>query len=126
MSSFFRQILIALVIPTLIIAGVSGMVFATDINQEIVSNNIGREAPAMENKQEQIKELLHHIMDKLEDLEQKIEKQNEDVRAFLAGRDTNYDPSSLLIAQQKATRTSVELLREEVDELHQIIRVILK
>ena len=38
----------------------------------------------------------------------------------------NYDPSSLLIAQQKATRTSVELLREEVDELHQIIRMILK
>ena len=60
------------------------------------------------------------------DLEQKIEKQNEDVTVFLAGRETNYDPSSLLIAQQKATRTSVELLREEVDELHQIIRLILK
>lgn len=80
----------------------------------------------MENKQEHIKELLGHILNKLEDLEQKIEKQNEDVTVFLAGRDTNYDPSSLLIAQQKATRTSVELLREEVDELHQIIRVILK
>ena len=70
--------------------------------------------------------LISHILNKLEKLEQKIEKQNEDVRIFLAGRDTNYDPSSLLIAQQKATRTSVELLREEVDELHQIIRVILK
>lgn len=80
----------------------------------------------MKNKQEQIKELLGHILNKLEKLEQKIEKQNEDVRIFLAGRDVNYDPSSLLIAQQKATRTSVELLREEVDELHQIIRVILK
>ncbi|MBU6184494.1 MAG: hypothetical protein KGO98_04435 [Rickettsiales bacterium] len=80
----------------------------------------------MENKQEEIKELISHILNKLEKLEQKIEKQNEDVRIFLTGRDTNYDPSSLLIAQQKATRTSVELLREEVDELHQIIRVILK
>lgn len=80
----------------------------------------------MENKQEEIKELISYILNKLEKLEQKIEKQNEDVRIFLAGRDTNYDPSSLLIAQQKATRTSVELLREEVDELHQIIRVILK
>ena len=80
----------------------------------------------MENKQEEIKELISHILNKLEKLEQKIEKQNEDVTVFLAGRDTNYDPSSLLIAQQKATRTSVELLREEVDELHQIIRVILK
>ena len=80
----------------------------------------------MENRGEEIRELLSHILNKLEDLEQKIEKQNEDVTVFLAGRETNYDPSSLLIAQQKATRTSVELLREEVDELHQIIRMILK
>ena len=80
----------------------------------------------MENKQEGIKELLSHILNKLETLEQKIEKQNEDVRIFLAGKDSSYEPSSLLIAQQKATRTSVELLREEVDELHQIIKVILK
>ena len=80
----------------------------------------------MENKQEEIKELLGHILNKLEKLEQKIEKQNEDLRIFLAGKDSSYEPSNLLIAQQKATRTSLELLREEVDELHQIIRVILK
>ena len=80
----------------------------------------------MENKQEEIKELISHILNKLEKLEQKIEKQNEDVTVFLAGRETNYDPSSLLIAQQKATRTSVDLLREEIEELHQIIRLILK
>ena len=71
----------------------------------------------MENKQEEIKELISDILNKLEKLEHKIEKQNEDVRIFLVGRDTNYDPSSLLIAQQKATRTSVELLREEIEEL---------
>jgi hypothetical protein len=80
----------------------------------------------MENRGEEIRELLSHILNKLEDLEQKIEKQNEDVTVFLAGRETNYDPSSLLIAQQKATRTSVDLLREEIEELHQIIRLILK
>ena len=80
----------------------------------------------MENKQEEIKELLGHILNKLEKIEQKIEKQNEDLRIFLAGKDSSYEPSNLLIAQQKATRTSLELLREEVDELHQIIRVILK
>lgn len=80
----------------------------------------------MENKQEEIKELIGHILNKLEKIEQKIEKQNEDLRIFLAGKDSSYEPSSLLIAQQKATRTSLELLREEVDELHQIIRVILK
>ena len=80
----------------------------------------------MENKGEEIKELLGHILNQLDRLEQKIEKQNEDVRIFLASRDSSYEPSSLLIAQQKATRTSVELLREEIEELHQIIKVILK
>ena len=80
----------------------------------------------MENKGEEIKELLGHILNQLDRLEQKIEKQNEDVRIFLAGKDSSYEPSSLLFAQQKATRTSVELLREEIEELHQIIKVILK
>ncbi|MCP5363382.1 MAG: hypothetical protein H6911_05455 [Rickettsiaceae bacterium] len=80
----------------------------------------------MENKGEEIKDLLTHILNQLDRLEQKIEKQNEDVRIFLAGKDSSYEPSSLLIAQQKATRTSVELLREEIEELHQIIKVILK
>jgi hypothetical protein len=80
----------------------------------------------MEKRGEEIKELLTHIMNKLERLEQKIERQEEDIRIFLASRDRSYEPSDLLIAQQKATRTSVELLREEIEELHQVIKVILK
>jgi len=80
----------------------------------------------MENRGEEIKELLNHILNKLERLEQKIERQEEDMRIFLTSRDSSYEPSDLFLDQQKATRTSVELLREEVDELHQIIRVILK
>ena len=80
----------------------------------------------MQNKREEIKDLLGHILNKLERLEQKIERQEEDIRNFLASRDRSYEPSSLLIAQQKATRTSVELLREEIEELHQVIKVILK
>ena len=71
----------------------------------------------MENKGEEIKELLGHILNQLDRLEQKIERQEEDIRNFLASRDRSYEPSSLLIAQQKATRTSVELLREEIEEL---------
>lgn len=80
----------------------------------------------MQNKQEEIKDLLSHILNKLERLEQKIERQEEDIRNFLASRDRSYEPSSLLIAQQRATKTSVELLREEIEELHQVIKVILK
>ncbi|HJK89068.1 MAG: hypothetical protein LF888_06660 (plasmid) [Candidatus Megaira endosymbiont of Mesostigma viride] len=80
----------------------------------------------MENRGEEIKELLNHILNKLDRLEQKIERQEEDIRIFLTSRDSSYEPSSLFLAQQKATRTSVELLREEIEELHQVIRVILK
>jgi hypothetical protein len=80
----------------------------------------------MENKGEEIKELLSHILNKLDRLEQKIERQEEDIRIFLTSRDSSYEPSSLFLAQQKATRTSVELLREEIEELDQVIRVILK
>ena len=80
----------------------------------------------MENRGEEIKELLNHIVNKLDRLEQKIERQEEDIRIFLTSRDSSYEPSSLFLAQQKATRTSVELLREEIEELHQVIRVILK
>lgn len=80
----------------------------------------------MENKGEEIRELLSHILNKLDRLEQKIERQEEDIRIFLTSRDSSYEPSSLFLDQQKATRTSVELLREEIEELHQVIRVILK
>lgn len=71
----------------------------------------------MENRGEEIKELLNHILNKLDRLEQKIERQEEDIRIFLTSRDSSYEPSSLFFAQQKATRTSVELLREEIEEL---------
>lgn len=80
----------------------------------------------MENRGEEIKGLLSHILNKLEALEQKIERQEEDIRIFLTSKDSSYEPSILLIAQQKATRTSVELLREEIEELNQVISVILK
>jgi len=37
MNSFFRQVLVALVIPTLIIVGVNGMVFAAGVNPQIAN-----------------------------------------------------------------------------------------
>ena len=37
MNSFCRQVLVALVIPTLIIVGVNGMVFASPINPQIAN-----------------------------------------------------------------------------------------
>ena len=79
----------------------------------------------MRSKDEEIKRLLGHIFNELQKLENKIEKQEEDIRIFLTATDSNYEPSHLLIAQQKATRTSLELLREEIEEIHQVIKIIL-
>lgn len=79
----------------------------------------------MISKDEEIKRLLGHIFNELQKLENKIEKQEEDIRIFLTARDSNYEPSHLLIGQQKATRTSVELLRDEIEEVHQVIKIIL-
>ena len=79
----------------------------------------------MISKDEEIKRLLGHIFNELQKLGKKIEKQEDDIRIFLTTRDSNYEPNHLLIAQQKATRTSVELLREEIEEIHQVIKIIL-
>ena len=79
----------------------------------------------MMSKDEEINRLLGHIFNELQKLEKKIEKQEDDIRIFLTTRDSNYEPNHLLIAQQKATRTSVELLREEIEEIHQVIKIIL-
>lgn len=53
----------------------------------------------MENRGEEIKGLLNHILNKLDRLEQKIERQEEDIRIFLTSRDSSYEPSSLFLAQ---------------------------
>ena len=58
----------------------------------------------MENKGEEIKELLSHILNKLDRLEQKIERQEEDIRIFLTSRDSSYEPSSLVPCPAKGNK----------------------
>jgi hypothetical protein len=77
----------------------------------------------MNNKMEEIKGLLTQILAKLEIIESKIEKQ-EGVRADLEKGGPNLNPDELFLLAQKSTRTWVELLRDEIEELHQIVRIL--
>lgn len=72
----------------------------------------------------EIKELLTQILNKLETTELKIERQGEDIKTYIEKCGELPHRSELLIAQQKVTRTSIELLREEIEELHQVMKII--
>jgi hypothetical protein len=78
----------------------------------------------MNKKIEEIRELLAHILKKLEAIELKIERQEEDVKTYLKDEALSLDSKELLLAHQKSTRTSVELLRDEIEELHQLMKII--
>jgi hypothetical protein len=72
----------------------------------------------------QIKELLNQILNKLETTELKIERQAEEINKYIQKHGVGLDAGDLLIAQGKATKTSIELLREEIEKLHQVVKVI--
>jgi len=72
------------------------------------------------NATSEIREFLTLIFNKLEAIETKLERQEEDIKAYIELGLVNLDSNELLIAVQKSTRTSFELLRDEIDELHQI------
>jgi hypothetical protein len=72
----------------------------------------------------QIKELLNQILNKLETTELKIEKQAEEINKYIQQHGADSESGNLLIAQGKSTKTSIELLREEIEELHQVVKFI--
>lgn len=72
----------------------------------------------------QIRELLSLILNKLEATELKIERQANDIKTYIKHRGLDSETSKLLMAQQKATKTSIEILRDEIDELHQVVKLI--
>jgi septal ring factor EnvC (AmiA/AmiB activator) len=72
----------------------------------------------------EIRELLSQILKELEATKQKIEQQSDDIKAYIEKCDVNFDKNQLLIAEQRSTRTSIELLRDEIEELHQVIKII--
>jgi 23S rRNA maturation-related 3'-5' exoribonuclease YhaM len=78
----------------------------------------------MNDKIIEIRKLLSQILNELEATKQKIEQQSGDIKAYIEKCDVNLDKSQLLIAEQRSTRTSIELLRDEIEELHQVVKII--
>jgi len=72
----------------------------------------------------QIKEVLNQILNKLETTELRIEKQTEEINKYIQKHGVDSESGNLLIAQGKSTKTSIELLREEIEELHEVVKLI--
>jgi hypothetical protein len=61
-----------------------------------------------------------------ESLNLKLNLQSDDIKKYLELNLVNLDSNELLIAGLKSTRTSFELLRDEIDELQQVTVALLK
>jgi len=70
---------------------------------------------------EEIRESLTLILNKLDTIESEIEKQEEDIKVYMEQSPASLDSNELLVAGLKSTKTSFELLRDEIDELHQLM-----
>jgi hypothetical protein len=75
---------------------------------------------------EEIRESLTLIFNKLETIESKLVRQEEDIKAYMEQSPPSLDSNELLVAGLKSTRTSFELLRDEIDELHQLMVALFK
>lgn len=71
----------------------------------------------MSNKEDKIEELL--IM--LKDIEVKITNQEKDVKTYIDKASSTVEITEILIAHMRSLKTSIELLRDEIDELEQIM-----
>ena len=77
----------------------------------------------MEQKVDEIKDSLVFILSKLESIEKQARKQEEEIENY-AKKNRAVDVNELVAAHLKSTKTSIELLREEIDELHQLITLL--
>jgi hypothetical protein len=75
---------------------------------------------------EEIRDTLTFILNKLETIDSKLECQEKDIKTYVEQNPASLDSNELIIAGLKSTRTSFELLRDEIDELHQVTVALLK
>ena len=86
---------------------------------------ISKLSERLENKKiTEVTELLFLILSKLEETETNIERQSHEIKQYIAKQELDVDTRTLLVAQQKSTKTSIELLREEIEELHEVVKLI--
>jgi hypothetical protein len=69
---------------------------------------------------EEIRDALTFILNTLETIDSKLDGQEKDIKKYIELSSVNLDSNELLISGLKSTRTSFELLRDEIDELHQV------
>ena len=69
---------------------------------------------------EEIRDTLTFILNTLETIDSKLDGQEKDIKKYIELSSVNLDSNELLISGLESTRTSFELLRDEIDELHQV------
>jgi hypothetical protein len=75
---------------------------------------------------EEIRENITLILNKLETIDSKLECQEKDIKTYMEQNPAILDSNELIIVGLKSTRTSFELLRDEIDELHQVTVALFK
>ena len=69
---------------------------------------------------EEIRDTLTFILNTLETIDSKLDGQEKDIKTYIEQKPLSLDSNELIITGLKSTRTSFELLRDEIDELHQV------
>jgi len=69
---------------------------------------------------EEIRDALTFILNTLETIDSKLDAQEKDIKTYIEQNPLSLDSNELIITGLKSTRTSFELLRDEIDELHQV------
>ena len=77
----------------------------------------------MEQKVDKLKDSLVFILNKLEGIEKQVRKQEEEIENYVK-KNHIIDFNELVAAHLKSTKTFIELLRQEIEELHQLITLL--
>lgn len=75
---------------------------------------------------EEIRDTLTFILNMLKTIDRKLDLQEENIKAYTQRSMAGLDSNELIITGLKSTRTSFELLRDEIDELQQVTVALLK
>ena len=67
-----------------------------------------------------ISEFYPLILKKLEAIELRLDRKEAEINSYLATNPEPLKAADVLLAGLKSTKTSFELLRDEIDELHQL------
>ena len=69
---------------------------------------------------EEIRDTLTFILNMLKTIDRKLDLQEENIKTYTQRGMADLDSNELIISRLKSTRTSFELLRYEIDELHEV------